>query len=124
VIDGEAPGGEAAARTPGDHGRLEVDGFHECVEIRREVLDPIARGRAARVAVASLGQGEYVDRPREMGQHQLERVPGIGDGMQENEWDARRISLLDILDPHPGRKLKRSDRERHVQFLAIRTIFA
>src|SRR3712207_493178 len=45
-----------------------------------------------------LRQREGVDGLGQVGEHGLERAPGIGDAVQEHHGDARWISLLDILE--------------------------
>src|SRR5215212_806429 len=92
----EAPGDEAATRTTHDDGCFEMEHVHERRQIRREIAGMVASRWTARITMAPLRQGVSVDRLGQIGQHKLERSPGVRDGVQEYNGDARRITLLDV----------------------------
>ena len=69
----------------------------------------VARHWTARITVAPLRQGENADGLWQIGQHALEGTPGVRDGVQEHDGNARRISLLDIGESHPVGKFYRLD---------------
>jgi len=64
----------------------------------------MAGRQAIRIAVASLTQGEGVKGLGQVRQHRLEGAAGVGDTVQHHHGDARRVALLDVLEPHTGGK--------------------
>jgi hypothetical protein len=55
VVEGEALGGEAAARVPDDERRVEPDGVHERGHVGGVVLGPVARPRSAEMSSTRTG---------------------------------------------------------------------
>jgi hypothetical protein len=121
VVDGESPSGETAAGAAGDDGSWEVHSVHECDQIGGKVRGPVTGWGAGGVSVTSLGESEDVDGGGQVGQDSFERVPGVGDGVKEDEGDPRRISLLHLGKPHIVGSSTPISKERHVRPQAIGT---
>ena len=109
MINREAPGDEAAAGSANDDGCPEMKRVHESHQVLREIAGMVAPCWTACVAMAPLRQGEGVDRRGQIGEYELEGSPGVSDGVQEQDRNTRRVSLLDVGEVHPAGKLYRPD---------------
>jgi hypothetical protein len=86
----------------GDDGRPKSQGVREGREVRREILRAVARQGAICVAVTPLRQSESAKGIGQVRQHALEGARRVSDAMQKQNGNARRISLLDIVELNPA----------------------
>jgi hypothetical protein len=105
VVEREALGNRTPHRVADDDGRVEGERVHERREVGREVGHAVAGGGAVGVAVPALGEGEGADGGRQGSEHPLERMPGVGDAVQEHHRDAGRVALLGVGEPDAGCQL-------------------
>jgi hypothetical protein len=117
VVNNKASGDEAAAGTTYDKSGFKMDLVHKLYKIGREITDTVTRRGAARITVASLRWGKGMNVVRQVSHKELEGMPGVCDGMQEQHGNTRRVSLLRIGKLNFVRKPNRLENRYHVHIL-------
>src|SRR5262249_27659145 len=86
----------------GDDGAFDMHNVEEGDGVGDEAVDAIARARLARLTVAALGERQRAQAMRQMRDQRQERVPAVGEAVQQQQGLAGERAVLDVLDGDAG----------------------
>jgi hypothetical protein len=97
-------GDGAPHRVPDHDGPLDAEGVEERNGVGSEVGLRVAGGRALGVAMAALAEREGAEGGGQVRQHRRERIPRVGDAVEEEDGLAVGRAGLGVLEAHARRQ--------------------